>query len=75
MTWICPAIGVGLLLAVGAAVFGTAVGCPLLKRMGVSNFEGKAAYYAAFFIGVPMAVLGLILGILIIYHWRGAFHS
>src|SRR5262249_45827598 len=67
------------LLALIAAIVGGAVGAglgmaiagALAPLLGIGSFEGESAYFAVFIGGPTGALLGIIIGTLLVLRWRG----
>jgi hypothetical protein len=54
------ALFAGIIALVPCIVVGTMVGYRVVKWRGVSDFEGKAGFYAFFFGGIPAGLAGAI---------------
>ena len=71
--WVLVAIVAAAVAGAALLVGGTAGGYPLVKACGVSEFEGKAGYYAFFFVGAPLGLVGLAVGFWLVYRVRHVF--
>jgi len=66
LAFIAAIVGAGLGFAAGSAV-----GAVVAMVFGVSSFEGTSGYFAVFLFGLPGGVIGLLLGLYLVFRFKG----
>ena len=67
------------LAAVAGAVAGfflaTALGSVVASAFGISSFEGASGYFAVFLFGLPGGLIGLVLGLWLVFRYKGGHRT
>jgi MFS family permease len=74
MTYILAFIA-GVAGAAAGYVLAAALGAVLAPMLGIPSFEGAAAYFAGFLVGPIGGLLGLVLGLWLVFRYKGGYRG